>query len=66
MVAKCPNHPEHKEFITCAHVMQDWKVDAHENFVDIVDASVQTTHGPHPENSWTCAICAVETVVTEN
>lgn len=63
MKAVCPNNKEHKEFITSAHVMQDWKVDEQGNFLAVTDESVQTSHGPNPDNTWTCVACGAEAKV---
>ena len=59
MTARCPNNPEHTEFITVAHVMQDWRVDADGNFLDLI-GDVQVSHKPDEGNTWTCAICGAE------
>ena len=53
----CPNGCAKKEFITVAHVMQDWKVDDCGNWIETTDESVQTTYAPHPDNIWTCTVC---------
>jgi hypothetical protein len=63
MKATCPKDPTHKEFITTAHVMEDWKVDEHGNFIEQLEV-IQTDHGPDPDNNWTCAICGAEAEVT--
>jgi hypothetical protein len=63
MKAQCPKDPTHKEFITTAHVMEDWKVDEHGNFIEQLEC-LQTDHGPDPDNNWTCAICGAEAEVT--
>ncbi|MFF2532341.1 hypothetical protein ACFVS2_25865 [Brevibacillus sp. NPDC058079] len=63
MKAVCPNNPEHKEFITSAHVVQDWIVDESGNYLSVAE-DVQTTHGPHKENTWNCRICLAEAIVT--
>lgn len=52
----CPNNCS-ANFITSAHVMQDWKVDPEGNFVECIDGAVETTHGPDDGNIWTCAEC---------
>jgi hypothetical protein len=63
MKAVCPNNENHKEFITTAHVMQDWKVDDEGNWIETIDASVQTSHKPDPDNIWTCSVCNKEAKV---
>lgn len=52
----CPNGCA-ATFTTCAHVMQDWCVDAEGNFIECVDDAVETTHGPDNGNIWTCDEC---------
>lgn len=32
MKAICPNNKNHEEFITTAHIIQDWKVDSKGKF----------------------------------
>jgi hypothetical protein len=66
MIASCPKNPEHKQFITTAHVMQDWKVDECGNFIECVDDAVETTHGPNAQTLWTCAICGAEANVSSS
>lgn len=63
MTAVCPNNPNHKTFITCAHVKQYWKVDEHGNWISTVDDSVETSIGPNPDNIWTCSECGAEAIV---
>ena len=63
MKAVCPKNPSHDRFITCAHVMQDWEVDPEGNWIRTVDEAVQTTHGPHPLNTWICSICGTDAKV---
>jgi len=56
MKAICLNSFEHREFITTAHVMQDWTVDENGNFIE-VRQTLETTSKPDADNLWTCAIC---------
>lgn len=65
MLAICPKDPKnHKRFITVAHVMQDWIVDEHGNFLDVIE-DLQTSFLPNPGNIWTCKECGAEAKVTE-
>jgi len=64
-VASCPNNKDHKQFITTANVMEEWKVDEHGEFIEVM-TSLQVNHGPDPANIWTCAICGAEAVVAAN
>lgn len=66
MKATCPTNPEHKEFITVAHVSQDWKVDDEGNFLEVSGPdAVDTVAGPHSGNSWECTECGAEANVTD-
>lgn len=67
MKATCPKHPEHKEFITTAHVMQEWVVDEHGNFLNLEPGgeSLEVVSDPDPNNCWYCKICGAEAEVEE-
>lgn len=64
MIATCPNNNEHKRFVTVAHVCQTWVVDENGNFLEERDM-LETTHGPHPDNIWTCFECGAEAQVSD-
>jgi len=71
MRAVCPNDPgddsqggAHREFITTAHICQDWKVDAEGHFLEAVASGEQVTHYPSPHNIWSCATCGASAVIT--
>lgn len=59
MTATCPNDSKHKTFLTVAHVMEEWLVDEHGEFIQVKE-SLQTDHGPDPGNIWRCATCGAE------
>jgi len=64
MRATCPNSPEHKEFVTCATVCEDWIVDEEGNWTTTPKYSdTVTVHGPNIDNVWTCTECGQEAVV---
>jgi hypothetical protein len=63
MKAVCPNNPGHREFITVAHVAEDWKVDEHGNFLAVLEQT-ETVAKPDPGNIWTCTVCGAEAEVT--
>jgi hypothetical protein len=63
IAAVCPTDPEHKEFITTAHVMEDWVVDEHGSWLSTME-SIQTDHGPDPDNTWYCRTCGADAIVT--
>lgn len=64
MKATCPNNHEHKEFLTVAHVTQDWKVDENGQFLEEIE-TLETTYGPNVNNIWSCAICGAEATVID-
>lgn len=66
MKAICPNNIEHKQFVTTAHVCQDWVVDENGNFLEEENSCVEVTHGPDADNIWTCKICGAEAVVEKD
>ena len=51
-----------KEFVTTAHVTQDWKVNGKGEWLETVTDFVQIDHGPDPDNIWTCCRCEAEAV----
>lgn len=65
MKAICPKNKDHKEFITVAHVTQDWRVDEKGNFLKVVDDCLEVTHDPNKDNIWSCAICGAEAIVED-
>lgn len=64
MKAICPKDANHKEFITVAHVTQDWKVDERGEYLEVIE-TLETTHGPNTGNTWTCNICGEEAIVED-
>lgn len=67
MLARCPNDPTHKRFVTVAHVTEDWVVDERGNFIQVSDETCgETTHGPDPGNTWYCEQCECEAIVTND
>ena len=56
MKATCPKDPSHKQFVTVASVMEEWLVDQHGNYLNVIE-SLQTNHGPDPGNIWRCHKC---------
>lgn len=58
---KCGNNT----FITSAHVMQDWEVEAEGNYLDTVNGCVQVDQDPDQDNSWSCSRCGTEAINEE-
>jgi hypothetical protein len=63
VIAVCPTDPTHRRFLTVAHVMEEWEVDEKGNFIQTTQ-SLQTDHGPDPDNIWGCVTCGAEAKVT--
>ena len=64
MTAVCPNSPEHKRFVTVIHQAQDAVVDERGNFLENpANLDAQITHGPNPDNTWTCLTCGAQAKV---
>jgi|GEM_PF-1085514 len=61
----CPNACG-DEFITTAHVMQDWKVDGTGNFIETANNCLEVTHAPSDGNLWTCAVCGSEAAALDD
>ena len=62
--ATCPNGCERKEFYTVAHVMEEWLVDEHGEYIE-THCGIQTSKKPDPDNTWCCAECGAEAHVEE-
>jgi len=63
MKAICPNNENHKKFNTSAHVIQEWIVDEHGNFLKEI-ATTETTHYPSSDDIWYCIECGAEAKVS--
>ena len=55
-IKRCPKCG-HAEFTTTAHVMQEWLVNKHGDFISAVADCLEVTHGPDDGNLWECARC---------
>jgi cytochrome oxidase Cu insertion factor (SCO1/SenC/PrrC family) len=58
---KCPNNPKHNQFVTTAHEVHDWLVDAEGNFIKDLGCT-EIAHEPDMGNLWTCRKCGAEAV----
>lgn len=63
MKATCTKNRRHNQFITTAHVMEEWVVSPTGDFIEKVE-TLQTVHGPDPGNQWTCKVCGAPAKVT--
>lgn len=61
----CPNGCEDATFVTTAHVMQDWEVDALGNYIEVATDCLEVTHRPNNANVWTCNCCGAEADMIE-
>ena len=59
MKAICPKNQKHNQFVTTAHVMQEWIVDEKGEFIDINEGGecLEVTANPDPDNIWNCKTC---------
>ena len=55
----CPNGCN-ANFITTAHVVQEWKVDNEGNFIEALHDCIEVAHRPDTDNIWSCAKCRAE------
>lgn len=65
MKAVCPTSPDHNEFITVAHIAQDWVVDRDGDFIEQYGTESETIAHPCVGNTWQCKICWEEAIVTD-
>lgn len=61
----CPNHKNHRRFVTTAHVVQDWIVDECGDFQEVVEDCSEVASDPCVENTWTCNKCGKEAFYIE-
>jgi hypothetical protein len=59
MRARCSNNPEHKRFLTTAHVVEEWAVDERGDWIETFQ-TLEVTHGPDTANVWTCVECGAD------
>lgn len=64
MFATCPNNPSHERFYTVAHVMEEWVVDPHGEFIES-GGCIEVTHPPNIDNVWVCVECGARALVTK-
>ena len=65
MKATCPTNPEHKTFITVAHISEMWTVDPEGNWLDTHEDTGEVVAFPDPGNTWTCKTCGVDANVED-
>lgn len=56
---RCPECGN-KTFIISPHVVQDWKVDEHGNYIETLCDYVEMVHDPDDDDIWVCAECGYE------
>jgi len=57
MKATCPTNPNHKRFVTIAHVQEEWVVDELGSFLFRKRGMEKVDYGPDPRTTWTCNEC---------
>ena len=62
MKVVCSKNMNHDEFLTVAHVVQEWKVDSEGNFLNVYDDCIEVTHNPDIDNDQQCAICGAKAI----
>ena len=62
MKATCPKNKKHKKFITTVHIVQEWVVDEHGNFIEKEDGGecLDVVKDVSPDNDWHCKICGAK------
>ena len=53
---KCPCC-NHDRFYVSPHVVQDWIVDGHGNWLETVEDCTEVIHKPDSDDIWTCVGC---------
>jgi len=68
MKAICPKNPKHNEFVTTAHVMQEWIVDEGGRFIRVFGGAecLEVTAPPDPDNVWNCKECWAEAKIEKD
>jgi hypothetical protein len=62
--ATCPKDPSHDQFVTVAHVTEDWVVDSEGDFIEVHEGNQgEVVAKPHPDNTWQCLLCGTEAEV---
>ena len=56
---RCPKCGAEIFYVT-AHVTQDWKVNANEDWIETMDDCVEVTHFADDMDIWSCANCLYE------
>ena len=59
MKAYCPNKCEEEQFVTTAHVVEDWVVTPEGDWIETIECT-EVSHGPNTGNIWTCHTCGEE------
>jgi len=67
MKARCPKDPTHDQFVTVAHVTEDWVVTSEGDFLEVHEGSeCEVVAKPNWDNTWTCAYCGAEAIKEED
>ncbi|RLD07547.1 MAG: hypothetical protein DRI65_04400 [Chloroflexota bacterium] len=61
---RCPKNNSHNQFITVAHVVEEWVVDKKGNWITTL-GSLETSVPPNKDNGWACYFCGEEAIVED-
>ena len=64
-MAICPKCKDHQHFITTAHVVQEWVVDAYGEFQEVNEDCIEVAADPCIENTWSCNECGSEAIMID-
>lgn len=65
MTITCPNNAKHNEFITTAHVVEEWIVNKKGDWQETI-TTLETANGPTKGNLFTCLECGAEAHTKED
>lgn len=64
-VHKCPYCGNKEKFVVSAHIIEDWVVDRHGEFIEVDKECVDVAHYPDDDDIWYCIECGEEAIVVE-
>lgn len=66
MTIVCPRDSTHHEFSATAHVLEEWKVDEHGTFREVLSPSLEVSHRPQADDLFLCLACGTTALVRPN
>ena len=64
MKLRCPQNPDHKRFMTTAHVQEEWIIDENADWLETTQ-TLDTVAGPDPANDISCVECGCNAEVED-